>query len=123
MMAACASASASPMLSSPPTGTSSGQQSASRSPSSIDTTLDRFNLVFEGIPESNWSVNATDADAQQVRRVATPEFVFRPRTSQRAIGVEVTHSLGPRWSSAIASLTMSVEGSRNGVGLLNDLRD
>ena len=61
----------------------------------IDTTLDRFNLVFEGIHESDWSVNATDADAQQVRRVATPKFVFASTESQRAIGVEVTHSLGP----------------------------
>ncbi len=61
----------------------------------IDTTLDRFNIVFEGIPESGWSVNATDADAQQVRRVAMPEFVFASSESQEALGVNVTHSFGP----------------------------
>jgi hypothetical protein len=62
----------------------------------VDATLDRINIDFDGIPESNWSVSATDADAQQVRRVASPEFVFQSRASQQAIGVAITQSWGPR---------------------------
>ena len=104
-MAAFASASASRMRSSPPSGTNSSRGSTSRSPRAVDTTLDRFNLVFDGIPEADWSVNAADPDAQQVRRVAMPEFCSRPRQVNRRLALWSLSHMGPRWSSAIGSLT------------------
>jgi hypothetical protein len=61
----------------------------------VDTTLDRFNLVFVGIPESDWFVDAASADARQVRRVTMPAFVDPSTASQLAVGVNVTPSLGP----------------------------
>jgi hypothetical protein len=61
----------------------------------VDTTLDRFNLAFEGIPESNWSVDALVADAQQVRRVTRPAYLSPTAASQLAVGVNITSSVGP----------------------------
>jgi hypothetical protein len=62
----------------------------------VDTELDRFDLLFDGMPDPNWSVSASDADAQQIRRVARPVFVFPSSQSQRDLGIAVTARLGPR---------------------------
>jgi hypothetical protein len=62
----------------------------------VDTELDRFDLRFDGMPDPNWFVSATDVDAQQIRRVARPAFVFPSTASQRELGVAVGARLGPR---------------------------
>jgi hypothetical protein len=62
----------------------------------VDTELDRFDIAFDGTPDPDWAVSASDADAQQIRRVIRPAFLFPSAESRRALGLEVTARWGQR---------------------------
>lgn len=60
----------------------------------IDTSLDRFNLVFDGVAEPDWHVKAAETDGNQIMTVALPHLLFPPSTDQLTLGLRLTPSFG-----------------------------